>query len=197
MKNTRCLSPLILLVAALFLDGCVTHIATDVTQNPAPPEKFSAFTSFEMTKVTLAAPYAGEGSNDKALLKVQENVSHKIDAVMAAWNATGASITPRRTLLIEPVITEMKFINGNARFWVGPLAGSSAVILHVKITEKETGKVIATPVFFSRAEAWGGTFTIGSTDNLMLVRIAGRLTDYLVANYTVAAGGPTGVEPAK
>jgi uncharacterized protein YceK len=191
------LKPLLLVAGgAALLGGCATHITTDIAQNPAPAEKFSAFTKFEMTKVKLAPGYAGQKANERALVKLQENVSQKMDPVLKGWNANGATATPVRTLVIETVVTEMKFINGNARFWVGPMAGSSAVILQVKITEKETGRIIATPMFFSRADAWGGTFTIGATDNIMLVRIAGRLTDYLTANYASAVGGPTGAEPA-
>jgi hypothetical protein len=42
----------------------------------------------------------------------------------------------------------------------------------------------------------GGAFTFGVTDNIMLTRIAGRLTDYLIGNYEHAVGGGTGVNPA-
>jgi hypothetical protein len=102
-----------------------------------------------------------------------------------------------RTLVIKPVISEVKFISGGKRFWAGALAGSSAVILDVTFTEKETGKLIAKPTFYARAAAMGGAWSIGSTDNVMLVRIAGRLTDYLAANYAAAVGGPSGANPGK
>jgi hypothetical protein len=77
------------------------------------------------------------------------------------------------------------------------MAGSSAVLMTARITEKETGRVVATPLFYARAEAWGGAFTFGVTDNLMLLRIADRLCDYLLANYTEAVGGVTGQDPEK
>ena len=57
--------------------------------------------------------------------------------------------------------------------------------------------MIASPLFFARAAAIGGRWTFGVTDNLMLVRIADRFTDYLAANYATAVGGPTGAEPRK
>lgn len=193
MNRSRLVASVLLLMTVL-LTGCVTHIGTTVTDNPAPAEKFAGFTHFELAKITLAVPYAGQEPNERALVKIQENVSLKANPLLEGWNASGASVTPVRTLVITPVITEIKFINGTARVWAGAFAGSSAVIMRVTFTEKETGKVIATPMFYSRAAAMGGAWTFGATDNVMLVRIAGRFTDYLAANYAAAVGGPTGAD---
>jgi len=178
------------------LTGCATHITTTVTRNPPPAEKFSAFNRFELAKIALPPPYAGQGGNEKARAKIQEDLSQRMDPALKQWNATGATEEPARTLLIEPAIAEIKFINGTARFWAGAMAGSSAVIMKARISEKETGRVIATPMFYARAEAWGGAWTFGVTDNLMLDRIAGRLADYLLGNYGSAVGGVTGAEPS-
>ena len=52
-------------------------------------------------------------------------------------------------------------------------------------------------MFYARAAAMGGAWTFGTTDNLMLTRIAERLTDYIAANYDAAVGGPTGQDPEK
>lgn len=195
--KTRLLAALLVLPLALGLGGCVTNIKTDVTQNPPPAEKFSNFTRFEITKVALQAPYAGQEANEKALLKIQENVSAKMTPALELWNGKAPAGAATRTLLIEPVIPEIKFIGGASRFWGGALAGSSAVILKAKITEKETGRVVATPEFYARAAAMGGAWSVGGTDNAMLVRVANRLTDYLLGNFDQAVGGPTGAEPAK
>jgi hypothetical protein len=197
MKPARFLAALALIPALAFLSGCVTHITMDATQNPPPAEKFANFTQFEIRKITLGAPYAGQDANERAVAKIQENVSLKADPLVKGWNATGAAVAPARTLIIAPAIMEIKFISGGSRFWGGALAGSSAVILTAKITEKETGKEVGSPTFYARAAAMGGAWTFGGTDNAMLVRIAGRLTDYLEANYGAAVGGPTGAEPTK
>jgi hypothetical protein len=39
-------------------------------------------------------------------------------------------------------MTELKFVGGGKRFFAGALAGSSAIVLHAKLAEKATGKVI-------------------------------------------------------
>ena len=195
MKNIRSL--LLVLIAAAGLIGQAANVSTTVMTNPAPTEKLSGFTHFEMAKIIMAAPYAGQPANEKALLKIQENVNLKADPLLKSWNEKGTSATPVRTLVITPVITEIKFIGGSARVWGGAFAGNSGVIIAVRFTEKETGKDIANPMFFARASAMGGAWTFGTTDNLMLTRVAGRLTDYLAANYTDAVGGPTGADAPK
>jgi hypothetical protein len=197
MTSPRCRVSLTLVAAAVLLGGCVTHIKTEITQNHAPAENFAGFTRFELAKVALVAPYAGQDANEHALVKIQENVSLKADPLLQGWNAAGATVTPVRTLVITPVVTEIKFIRVGVRLLAGALPGSSAVILRVTFTEKETGQVIASPLFYARAAAMGGRWTFGTTDNLMLVRIADRFTDYLAANYSAAVGGPTGAEPRK
>jgi hypothetical protein len=177
-------------LAGLILSGCATHITTTVVNNPPPVEKLSEFKKIELNKITLVAPYAGQDANEAALKKIQQHLSNRMDPVIAQWNANDGQ---GRSLLIEPTITEIKFINGAARFWAGAMAGDSAVILKAKISERETGKVIATPEFYAKANAIGGAWSIGGSDNAMLERIANRLADYLIANYPAAVGGPSGL----
>lgn len=184
------------IAAVALLSGCATHIKTDIVQNPPPAEKFSAYTKFELAKLTMVPPYAGQAPNERAMVKIQENVDLKMKPLLEAWNQRGASVSPARTLVITPVITEIKFISGGKRALAGAMAGSSAVIIVAKITDKETGAVVGNPTFYARAAAMGGAWTFGSTDNVMLTRIAGRLTNYLEANYPAAVGGPSGaVDP--
>jgi hypothetical protein len=184
----------IILLASLVFSGCATQIHSSTNRNPPPLEKFSNFTRFEMTKIAMLPPYAGQESNERALRKIQEHVSAKLDPKLAAWNEKGASVTPVRTLLIEPTVTEIKFISGGARFFAGAMAGSSAVILKVKYSEKETGKVIHEAELYAKADARMGGLSIGVTDNKMLLRIADRFLDYTLTNYEAAIGGATGGE---
>ena len=158
-----------LMLSPLVFTGCVTKISSEVVQNPPPAEKFSGFTRFEMAEVKVLPPYAGQEANEKALVKIRQNVMAKMTPMLEAWNSKGAASGPTRTLMIEPVVPEIKFINATARVWGGALAGSSAVVLQARITEKETGKVIAAPEFFARAAAYSGAYSFGGADNAMLV----------------------------
>jgi hypothetical protein len=94
--------------------------------------------------------------------------------------------------VIEPRIEHLTFIGGATRFWVGPPAGSSTVIMKVKYIDKAFGKLLAEPEFFQRAAAWSGAFTVGGQDNAMLARIVTLVADYTSRNYQEAVGGPSG-----
>ncbi len=142
--------------------------------------------------MALDPAYSGDSANQKAAAKIQENVDLKVRPLINGWNGDKPKGQTSRTLPIEPRIEHIKFIGSAARFWVGPLAGSSAVIMKVKYTDKATGKAIAEPEFFQRAAAWSGAFTMGGQDNAMLYRIVTLVADYTSHNYDEAVGGASG-----
>jgi hypothetical protein len=186
------------LAVALALAGCATTYVNPTTlNNPPPAEAWSAFQRFEVKPIAMGAPYSGQEANEAALKKIQENFSLRVDPLIAGWNAKAGNQSAGRTLVFEPRIQDIKFVNGTARFWGGAMSGSSAVVLKIKITEKESGKEIAHPEFYQRAAAMGGAWTFGATDNNMLVRIAEVAARYLQGNYDRAVGGPTGAEELK
>lgn len=180
------------LLAATILclaSACATDIRAGATQNPSPEVTFNQFGRFELQSVKLAPRYANQSGNEAARAKIQKELELRLQPMFANWARRDGA-----TLVIEPVIDEVKFINGAARFWVGPIAGSSAVVMSVTFRDKRTGNVIARPQFYQQANAWGGSFTFGVTDNLMLNRIAELAAQYTAANYAQAVGGPTGAD---
>lgn len=186
----------LVLALGLAFGGCATHVKSPVAntaRNPAPSEKFSDFSRFELAPISMGAPYAGQDANEAAKKKIQESVDARLLPLLEIWNQAGAA-KPARTLLIQPTITEIKFINGAARFWAGAMAGSSVVVMQARITEKETGRVIAQPEFYARAAAMAGAWSMGAADNAMLPRVAYRFADYVTANYPAAVGGVTGAD---
>lgn len=196
MSITRVCAAVFFVSLGVAFSGCATQVKSTVVntaRNPAPAEKFADFTRFELAPLAMPAPYAGQRANEAAKKKIQENVDLRLIPLIASWNRLGAA-KPARTLVIEPTITEIKFINGGVRFWTGAMAGSSMVVLDTRITEKETGRVIAKPEFYARAAAMAGAWSVGGADNAMLVRIANRLSDYLTVNYDAAVGGVTGAD---
>lgn len=174
------------------LGGCATtNIGVSDLNNPPPKYKFSDFASFELKDVTISSEYAAHGANQKAMRKIQEVLKSRLNSPITAWNQKEKA-AQGRTLVFEPKIVKVKFIGGGARFWAGPLAGSSAVQMEVVCKDKKTGNIIAQPQFYQQANAWSGSLTIGATDNMMLDRIANLIADYIVANYEASVGGPTG-----
>ena len=175
-----------LAAAWLLTAGCATHIAPQELTNPPPSEPFSAFNRFELLPVRLATT---QQVKPAAVRKIQENIDIRLRKKIDEWNSRTVK-GPIRTLIIKPEIADMKFVSGSKRFWVGPMAGSSAIVLHVSFVDKENHRLIADPEFFARAEAWVGAWSIGATDNVMLVRIANSMAVYVLNNYDHAIGGP-------
>lgn len=182
-----------IVVIAALIAGCATrYIKPTTVQNPAPTEKFSAFGRFELQRVSLDGAYSGQDANERATARIQEHFNSRVSPIIDGWNRAAPQGQPVRVLVIEPRIEHIKFIGGGARFWVGPLAGSSAVIMKVKYIDKESGRSVSEPEFFQRAAAWSGAFTVGGQDNAMLARIVTLVADYTKRNYQEAVGGPSG-----
>jgi hypothetical protein len=78
--------------------------------------------------------------------------------------------------------------------WGGALAGSSAVVMQVRLVDGQSGELVAQPEFFQRAAAMGAAHTFGATDRDMLGRIAVVVRESLARNYLQAVGGSTGLE---
>lgn len=182
-----------MLVALTLVAGCATtYIKPSTVQNPPPAEKLSAFGHFELQPVALSSSYSGQEANQRAANRIQDYFHDRVAPIVEGWNRAAPTGQTGRVLVIEPRIEHIKFIGGGARFWVGPLAGSSAVIMKVKYIDKATGTPIAEPEFFQRAAAWSGAFTLGGQDNAMLARIVTLVAEYTKANYEKAVGGISG-----
>lgn len=190
MKNTRRILLAATVVAALpLLNGCATSIKASSSHNPAPATAFSSYGRIDVKPVAYAPGYKG---NPAALAKIAANLDKDLAPSLAQWNSRPDN---GRTLTVEPVVEEMSFKSTTKRVFLGPLAGSSGVLMRVTFRDN-SGKVIATPEFFQRANAMSGGFTLGVQDNLMLTRVAKLASGYVIANYDQAVGGPTGADDA-
>ena len=188
MKNNR---RTVLLASAMLaaglMQGCATKIKASSTDNPPPSRPFSAYSRIEVKPVVFKQGYKG---NQAGLAKIDENLRKDLKPKLEQWNSRPADGS---TLVVEPVVEEMSFKRIGTRLFLGPLAGSSGVLMSVTFRDN-TGKVIATPQFFQRTAAFSGGFTLGVQDNIMLTRVANLASGYIIANYDKAVGGPTGAD---
>lgn len=190
MKATRRTILAVALVAAIpLMQGCATRIKASSLTNPAPTEAFSNYGRIDVKPVVFAQGYKG---NQAALNKIAENFAHDLAPSLTKWNSMPAN---GRTLTVEPVVEQISFKSSAKRVFLGPFAGSSGVLMRVTFRD-QSGKVVASPQFFQRASAMSGGFTIGVQDNLMLNRVAKLASEYTIANYDRAVGGPTGADTA-
>ncbi|NHZ91869.1 hypothetical protein F2P45_23100 [Massilia sp. CCM 8733] len=176
------------LFGAALLQGCGgTRIKASSTSNPPPSEAFSAFARIEVRPVLFGPDVKPDPDG---LHKIEANIQKDLSASLLEWNARKAN---GRTLVIQPVIEQMSFKRGAKRFFLGPLAGSSGVLLRLNITDNK-GRTVANPEFFQRASAMAAGFALGVHDNLMLTRVANLASGYVINNYSRAEGGATGAD---
>ncbi len=175
------------IASVVLLQGCATSIKASSTANPPPAKPFSAYSRIEVKPVVFKDGYKGDAAG---LAKIDENFKKDLAPRLAQWNSRAAD---GNTLVVEPVVEELSFKHGAKRVLLGPLAGSSGVLMRVTFRDN-TGKVIATPEFFQRTAAFSGGYSFGVNDNMMLTRVANLASGYIVANYDKAVGGPTGAD---
>lgn len=187
MKNRSAVLLASFVLAVSLVQGCATKIKASATENPPPAMAFSHYGRIEVKPVVFREGYKGDYAG---LAKIEENMKKELAPSLAQWNSKPDN---GRSLVIEPVVEEMSFKHGAKRVLLGPLAGGSGVLMRVTIRDN-SGKVIATPEFFQRTAAMSGGFTLGTMDNVMLTRVAGLASQYVIANYDKAVGGPTGAD---
>ena len=179
-----------LLVAALIASAAAWATPT----NPPPAHKLQGYAGYELKAVTFDPSLADKKNVDKVVAKIEENLQQTVAPIVKQWNES-ATAGAKEKLVIEPAIQSIHKPSGANRFFAGAMAGSSHVVMKVKITEQPSGKVVGEPEFYRRANAMAGAWTFGAHDNAMLQKIAGLLANYLTANYTEPVGGDTGYEP--
>lgn len=184
----------LLLLAAPLAGAAEFEKPAEDARNPAPTVALNTYQRFEMTRVAMDAPYAGQKGNEVAREYLQGNLDERVGAVLKAWNEKPAGDAPR-TLKIEPKMAHVRFISGGKRFFAGGFAGNSWVYVTVKLTDAQTGAVVGEPGFYQKANALGAAWTFGTTDKTMLIRISSMLRAYLQQNYEKTVEIPVMVAP--
>jgi hypothetical protein len=181
ISTTRGVGALFLLLAFTLAQGC----ATNLTKPEGPPQptsvKLSTFQTVTLKKVEIAPEFASAGANQKAAKKINEVLVNNMRLAFPDLREAGEEDV-RTGLLIEPLIQEIKFIGGAARFWVGAMAGSSAVLMKASFRDASTGELIGEPQFYRAANVYTGGWSMGSTDNRMLEDVAKDIVNYATLN---------------
>ncbi len=168
--------------------------AVAIQQNPPPANKLAGYSSYEMMPLTLAPELGDKKNVEKVVAVIDADLKKSIASILEGWNSSADKASPQK-LVIEPRITQLHKPSGATRFFAGAMAGNGYVNMRVRITEQPSGKLIAEPEFYRRANALAGAWTMGAHDSAMLQKVAGLLANYLTANYKEAVGGDTGFEP--
>ena len=176
-----------LVLSAALWTGCATNLSKPASAPQPTKVKLSTYSNAVLLPVTIAPAFSQSSANQKAGRKINELTINQMKMIfpnlVVAEGGAPADAKEKKMLVIEPLIEEIKFIGGAARFWAGAMAGSSAVLMKVTYTDAATGEVIAAPQFYQQANAMGGGYSIGGTDNAMLSQIVQDVALYSKMNY--------------
>jgi len=189
--------PLFCAIGSFSAAGVVQTAAAEGL-NPAPAAAFGAYQAFELKPLAISDELKASDTGVKATGKIQENIDARLKPIIEGWAKMNEGQNKDKsngsTLVFEPSVDDLRFIGGAKRFFAGALAGSSHVVMKLKIVEQPSGKVIAEPEFYQRASGMAGAWTVGAHDNTMLSRVVELAANYMSQNFVGAVGGPSGRE---
>lgn len=188
---TFILSPIkvLAMLSILGIVGCATQVTEKPVEIKRSTVPFSEFKKVILVKSEIRKPYAGQAANIKAANKIDEILAGQIKSMFdqvevvsyQEYEKNGISATtPKDTLVIRPIVKQIKFIGGAARFWAGAMAGSSVVIMDVNCIDAATKEIIGQAGYYRKAGAYSDPFGVGS--NLMLNDIAIDISNYINNN---------------
>ena len=162
--------------------GCTTNIhAQDDTIKPSKAP-LGSYQTVSIRPLTVEK-YGGDDGDKRAVSRIETELSACLSRVFpGAKPLARDGEGPNGALLIDPAIVDLKKVDTAERIFAGALAGSSAVLLRTRYTDTASGTVLAAPVFYAKANAMGGAWTFGSTDNGMLTRIVADACNYAKSN---------------
>jgi hypothetical protein len=175
-------------------------IAATAFATTASADPIAGYNVFELRSTVLDEGVRNVGHNPAVVAKLNENIESHCGGKISQWNSYRNPNEPRAVLIIEPHLTKLHFVGGNARFWLGPFKGNSDIFSDVKIVDAESGNVLAQESFRGHGNGFKGTVTIGATDNHMIVSVASDMCDYIVKSIApnsrpVDAQAPASVDP--
>jgi hypothetical protein len=171
----------------------LANVAQAAGENPAPANPFSGYGGYSLATITMDAEIGKKKNADKVHKRVIENMRKHVQPLIDEWNTQADADNPQK-LIFEPRIVSLHKPSGANRIFAGSFAGQSRIIIRMRISEEDGGRVIAEPEFYQHANAIGASFSFGATDNVMLERVTELIATYLTRNYLTAIGGATGFE---
>jgi hypothetical protein len=175
-RSTRALASLLIAFVSIST-ACATNLPKASIAPQPVSVRLNTFSEVTLLPATIAGEYANSSANQKAARKINEVIES--NARLLFTNLNVAEAAPSSGLVIKPEILAIKFIGGAARFWVGAMAGSSAVTMRVTLTDGSNGQKIGEAEYYRSASAFAGGIGFGRADNQMLEIVAQDIIGYL------------------
>lgn len=85
------------------------------------------------------------------------------------------------TLLVKSKVLRLRITSGTARFWFGPMAGTSEMDVEIKLVDAETGDILREKVLSTANNPFGAVFTGGSSDKSLPADMGRIIAAYILA----------------
>jgi len=156
--------------------------AADASRLAAPSRPLSSFSRFELAPMTFGQAIRAEEGKMREAREFQIAYDLRIRGLLDQWN-TSVPASARDTLVVETDLVGLRIISGAARFWAGAFAGDSFLNLDLKLMNKHTGEQIADVRIHKSADAMGGAWSVGQTDQNLDQYVIEIVRTYLSNNY--------------
>ncbi|MHC9509816.1 hypothetical protein [Kangiella sp. M94] len=182
MKTIR---NLLIISMVITLSACATRLTKPEGPAEAPETAFRAYERVILAPITISPDFAEHSSNQSARDKMDNYLKQLMASTFkdVEFEMVGdaSKVVPngKRTLVIQPHIKEIKFVNTAARIFAGAIAGGSAVLMEVSMDDINANKSIGNPEFYADASAWSGW----GADNKVLNRVIEDINFYFRTNY--------------
>lgn len=173
----------------LLIGACATQVVetpSDIQRSSIPLGEFKRII---LVEAELASIYAGQSANEKAAKKINEilasetrkNLDNVEQVSLEEFKAIDlSSVESKDVLVIKPLIKQIKFIGGAARFWAGAMAGSSVVIMDTVFIDGASNEQIGITGSYRKAGAYTDVYGISS--NGMLSEVSQDVGMYIAVN---------------
>lgn len=156
--------------------------ATESSRLAAPSQPLSSFSRFELAPMTFSQPIRAEEGKMREAREFESAYNIRVRGLLDEWN-TNVQTGARDTLVIETDLVGLRIISGAARFWAGAFAGDSFLDLDLKLVNKNTGEQISSVRIRKDADAFGGAWSVGQTDQNLDQYVIEIVLSYLQRNY--------------
>ncbi|HEY6000647.1 MAG TPA: DUF4410 domain-containing protein [bacterium] len=121
-------------------------------------------------------PEAADHCRDGAIAELRKKgLFDKVEA------ASGEQTYGSDTLVVRTKIEDMRLVSRSARFWGGAFAGKSSMTLNVELVEAGTGNALGTQKLSSSNNAWGASWTFGSSDASLPSDMGAVVAEYVAS----------------
>lgn len=178
-----------ILLITLFMMGCApsqetlnTTAQVESARLAKPDKPLSSFANYELKPMALSAEVMEKADKVEESGILEAKIQEKLQPLFSEWAAAGG--TDRAgTLIVQPRLVKLRIVGGGARFFAGAFAGDSFIDLDLTLIDGTDNSVIANPRIMRNADAMGGAWSVGKTDDNLHDYVAYIVHQYMVDSY--------------